>query len=176
MAPKKKGNKTAGDDWEPEAENASPALQDDTIKETPTEADVEDEFPAGGLMAMLRKKQKKGKKGKGTEDFVEGEDPTATGDQDIADKAPVEASLDDEFALPEKKGQGKTATVMKEEDIEDDERGADGKVLTKAQKEKLKKEREKQRKKENVPSRVPEVVWVHLLTGHRLRRKRRQVQ
>ncbi|PQE23260.1 Eukaryotic translation initiation factor 5B protein [Rutstroemia sp. NJR-2017a BVV2] len=155
MAPKKKNNKK-NDDWEaelgetPEPVNAAPAEE---TKDSPAEADPEDEFPQGGLMAMMRKKQKKAKKGKQTEDFVEGEDPPAADGQvdSLADKAPVEASIDDEFALPEKKGKGKNAQAKaaKADDAEDDERGADGKVLTKAQKEKLKKEREKQRKKEN---------------------------
>ena len=158
MPPKKKNNKKA-DDWEselggtPEPVAAAPPEG----KDEPAEADPEDEFPAGGLMAMMRKKQKKNKKGKQMEDFVEGEDPPTedTSDlPDLADKAPVEASIDDEFALPEKKAKGRIAPgkPAKEEDDEDDERGADGKVLTKAQKEKLKKEREKQRKKENVCS------------------------
>ncbi|PQE33261.1 Eukaryotic translation initiation factor 5B protein [Rutstroemia sp. NJR-2017a WRK4] len=170
MAPKKKNNKK-NDDWEaelgetPEPVNAAPAEE---AKDSPAEADPEDEFPQGGLMAMMRKKQKKAKKGKQTEDFVEGEDPPAADGQvdSLADKAPVEASIDDEFALPEKKGKGKNAQAKpaKADDAEDDERGADGKVLTKAQKEKLKKEREKQRKKENAakkkgaaPAAKPEV-------------------
>jgi len=88
-------------------------------------------------MAMMRKKQKK--KNKATEEA----------DEDLDGKAPVEASLDDEFALPDKKGKGKAGHV-KTDGAEDDEMGADGKVMTKAQKEKARKEREKQRKKENV--------------------------
>lgn len=155
MPPKKKNNKKA-DDWEAELGDTpeSAAVAEPETKDEPAEADAEDEFPAGGLMAMMRKKQKKNKKGKQTEDFVEGEDPPTEDTPDLAEKAPVEASIDDEFALPEKKGKGKNAPAKpaKEEDDEDDERGADGKVLTKAQKEKLKKEREKQRKKENVCS------------------------
>jgi len=149
MAPKKKGNKNADDDWEPEAETASPALQADIAKDAPSEADAEDEFPAGGLMAMMRKKQKKGKKGKADE-LVEGEDPIAMDDQATSDKAPIEASIDDEFTIPDKKNKSKGSAPVKDENGDEDERGADGKVLTKAQKEKLKKEREKQRKKENV--------------------------
>lgn len=158
MPPKKKNNKKANDDWEAEvsetpAEVAATAPEAD--KHAPAEADVEEEFPAGGLMAMMRKRQKK-KKGKGNdEDIVEGEDPPVEEQPDLTEKAPVEASIEDEFALPDKKSKGKAAQAKPapvpatgEED--DDERGADGKVLTKAQKEKLKKEREKQRKKENV--------------------------
>ncbi|ESZ98671.1 putative Eukaryotic translation initiation factor 5B [Sclerotinia borealis F-4128] len=153
MAPKKKNNKKQNDDWETElGETVEPvtAMEPDADA---AEADPEEEVVAGGLMAMMRKKQKKGKKGKQTEDFVEGEDPPAAEEQpqdDFADKAPVEASIDDEFALPEKKGKGKNvqAKAAKNDDAGDDEVGADGKMLTKAQKEKLKKEREKQRKKE----------------------------
>jgi translation initiation factor 5B len=154
MPPKKKNNKKA-DDWEAElGETPEPAAGAPETKDETAEADPDDEFPTGGLMAMMRKKQKKNKKGKQTDDFVEGEDPPTEDTPDLADKAPVEASIDDEFALPEKKGKGKNAPAkpVKDEDDEDDERGADGKVLTKAQKEKLKKEREKQRKKDNVRS------------------------
>ncbi|KAJ8071333.1 hypothetical protein OCU04_001665 [Sclerotinia nivalis] len=153
MAPKKKNNKKQNDDWEAElGETVEPVSAKEPDAET-AEADPEEEFPTGGLMAMMRKKQKKGKKGKQMEDFVEGEDPPAADEQpqdDFADKAPVEASIDDEFALPEKKGKGKNAQVKaaKNDDAGDDDLGADGKMLTKAQKEKLRKEREKQRKKE----------------------------
>ena len=158
MAPKKKNNKKV-DDWESELGETPEGAATPEVNDAPAEADPDDEFPAGGLMAMMRKKQKKGKKGKQTEDFVEGEDPpTAETPEtpDLAEKAPVEASIDDEFALPEKKGKGKNAPAKpakeEDEDEEDEERGTDGKILTKAQKEKLKKEREKQRKKENVCS------------------------
>ena len=67
---------------------------------------------------MMRKKQKKNKKGKqGGEDFLDGEDPgAADGQQGMEDKAPVEASIDDEFALPEKKGKGKAAAGAKKKD------------------------------------------------------------
>lgn len=151
MAPKKKNNKK-DDDWEAELGETAPSATtaEPENKEASAEADPEDEFPQGGLMAMMRKKQKK-KKGKQAEDFVEGEDPAAeTQENGLDTKAPVEASIDDEFALPQKKGKGKPGAAVKKEDEEDEEHGADGKVLTKAQKEKLKKEREKQRKKENV--------------------------
>jgi translation initiation factor 5B len=153
MPPKKKNNKKAADDWEAElGETPAPvAAATPETKDEPAEADAEEEFPAGGLMAMMRKRQKKKKGKQADEDFVDGEDPPAENVPDLAEKAPVEASIEDEFALPDKKGKGKNkpAETAKEDD-EDDERGADGKVLTKAQKEKLKKEREKQRKKENV--------------------------
>ncbi|KAK0102890.1 hypothetical protein ONS95_000915 [Cadophora gregata] len=150
MPPKKKSNKK-GDDWESElGEPAATAPPQDNA-DTPAEADAEEEFPAGGLMAMMRKRQKK-KKGAQQEDSFQGEDAPME-EPDLAEKAPVEASLEDEFALPDKKGKGKSAldkaAKAARADDDDDERGADGKVLTKAQKEKLKKEREKQRKKEN---------------------------
>ena len=149
MPPKKKNNKKA-DDWEAELGESPAATPLDEKKDETAEADAEEEFPQGGLMAMLRKKQKK-KKGKQGDDFVEGEDPPVADEPDLAEKAPVEASIDDEFALPDKKGKGKAAPAKPaKEDEDDEERGADGKVMTKAQKEKAKKEREKQRKKENV--------------------------
>jgi translation initiation factor 5B len=157
MAPKKKNNKKAADDWEAELGETPTTAAAPETKVEPAEADGEEEFPAGGLMAMMRKRQKKKKSKQADEDFVEGEDPPAEDLPDLAEKAPVEASIEDEFAIPDKKGKGKgkapsaSAEPAKEEE-EDDERGADGKVLTKAQKEKLKKEREKQRKKENVSS------------------------
>jgi translation initiation factor 5B len=156
MAPKKKNNKKS-DDWEAElGEAPEAAAAPETKDDAPAEADAEEEFPAGGLMAMMRKKRKN-KKGKQTEDFLEGEDPPGAEEDeqpDLAEKAPVEALIDDEFALPDKKGKGKNAPAKPaaKDEGDDDEMGADGKVLTKAQKEKLKKEREKQRKKENVRS------------------------
>ncbi|KAL2061713.1 hypothetical protein VTL71DRAFT_7091 [Oculimacula yallundae] len=150
MPPKKKSNKKANDDWEADlGEPVAPASAQDATDAAPAEADAEEEFPAGGLMAMMRKRNKK-KKGGQQDDPVEGED-APTEEPNLAEKAPEEADLEDEFALPDKKGKGKAAPAKAsaKEDDEDDERGADGKVLTKAQKEKLKKEREKQRKKEN---------------------------
>lgn len=156
MAPKKKNNKKANDDWEAELGETpvAAAEPEQDSKGAPAEADPDEEFaPAGGLMAMMRKRQKKKKAKGGDDDFLEGEDPPAAEAQpDLSEKAPVEASIDDEFALPEKKGKAKSGakSAPVPADDEDDETGADGKVLTKAQKEKLKKEREKQRKKENV--------------------------
>lgn len=149
MAPKNKTSKK-DNDWEAELGETPNGPSEPGNNDASTEADPEDEFPAGGLMAMMRKRQKK-KKGLQTEDSIEGEAPTDDL-TDLSAKAPVEASIDDEFALPGKKGKGKAAAAKsaKQEDDDEDEKGADGKVLTKAQKEKLKKEREKQRKKENV--------------------------
>ncbi len=154
MPPKKKNNKKSADDWEAELGETAPVANATTdSKDEPAEADAEEDFPAGGLMAMMRKRQKKKKGKQADEGVVEGEDPPGEEVPDLAEKAPVEASIEDEFAVEDKggKGKGKTADPPRQED-EDDERGADGKVLTKAQKEKLKKEREKQRKKENVRS------------------------
>jgi translation initiation factor 5B len=75
----------------------------------------------------------------------------------LTTKGPEEANLDDEFALPDKKGKGgkgKQAPAKSAEPAtapkDDEELGEGGRVLTKAEKEKLKKEREKQRKKEQV--------------------------
>ncbi|KAH8804816.1 putative eukaryotic translation initiation factor 5B [Xylogone sp. PMI_703] len=155
MAPKKKTNKKA-DDWE--AELGETPEQATTLQEpnnAPEEANPEDEFPQGGLMAMMRKRQKK-KKGKQDNDFVEGETPAAEEQPEIEIKAPEEASIEDEFVLPVKKGKGKPtpakpAKEEEEEDNEDDqeEKAADGHIMTKKEKERAKKEREKQRKKEN---------------------------
>jgi len=150
MPPKKKANNKT-DDLEPELGGTIDPTPVKDVADMSVEANVEEEFPAGGLMAMMRKRQKK-KKGQ-QEIFVEGEDPPQVEELDLSEKAPVEASMENEFALPDVKGKGKGSSAPTEPaklDNEDDERGADGKVLTKAQKEKLKKEREKQRKKENV--------------------------
>jgi len=153
MPPKKKNNNNKkSDDWEEElGESVAPALTQE-IKDEPAEADADEEFPAGGLMAMMRKQKNKKKKGNQGENFVEGENPPAEEGPDLTEKAPVEASMEDGFALPDKKGKGNGGSIKpaKAEEDDDEERGADGKVMTKAQKEKAKKEREKQRKKENV--------------------------
>ncbi|KAK3688143.1 hypothetical protein B0T22DRAFT_439706 [Podospora appendiculata] len=159
MAPKKKGNKKGGDDWEAELGEsiAPPAANTDAA------AEGEDEEPAaGGLMNLLRKKKEKRKKMGLSEEFPEAEKEAVVDNEPVlylAEKAPQEANLDDEFALPDKKGKGgkgkqqeKPAAAAKD----DEERGADGKVLTKAEKEKLKKEREKQRKKEQAAKKKAE--------------------
>lgn len=158
MAPKKKGNKKAQDDWEAElGETIAPANGGDAPapENGDAAAAAEDDAPAaGGLMGLMRKNKERRKK-KGLPE-LEGEDiPSAEPAEPVEEKAaPVEANMDDEFALPEKKGKGgkgkqqaKPAPAAKGGD---DETDASGKVLTKAEKEKLKKEREKQRKKENV--------------------------
>ncbi|KAI1379322.1 hypothetical protein F4677DRAFT_328157 [Hypoxylon crocopeplum] len=158
MPPKKKGNKKAADDWEADlGESIAPTNGDATAAAAtaPEENKGEDDAPAGGLMAMMKKNREKRKKKGLSEDFVDGDSaPAAEPVPDVAAKAPEEATMDDEFALPEKKGKGgkqvkqqppvTPATV----DAGDDEMGEGGRMLTKAEKEKLKKEREKQRKRE----------------------------
>lgn len=150
MPPKKKGNKNAQDDWEAElGETIAPAA--DAPQDGANEEE-EESGGAGGLMAMLRKnKEKRKKKGLPEEDFVQGEDPS--GAIDLDSKAPVEATMDDEeISRPVKKGKGgkqvKGAAAASKD--ADEETGEGGRILTKAEKEKLKKEREKQRKKEQV--------------------------
>ncbi|KEY70871.1 hypothetical protein S7711_00717 [Stachybotrys chartarum IBT 7711] len=167
MPPKKKGNKKAQDDWEADLgesiapptatetpDAANPAASKDTEAATNGNADNQndDESAAGGggLMAMLRKnKDKRKKKGLADNDFVQGEDPSAA--EPVEVKAAEEANMEDEFALPEKKGKGgkgKQAPKQEKKDDLDDDAEEGGRILTKAEKEKLKKEREKQRKKE----------------------------
>lgn len=162
MAPKKKGNKKAQDDWEAElGETIAPANEEAPATPENGDAAAEDDAPAaGGLMALLKKnKEKRKKKGLADNDFVQGEDaPDAEPAEEKA--APAEANMDDEFALPEKKGKGgkgkqqaaKSSPAAAAAKDGDDELDASGRVLTKAEKEKLKKEREKQRKKEQVCS------------------------
>jgi translation initiation factor 5B len=165
MPPKKKSNKKA-DDWESElGETADPiaaATQAAKEEEAKKDAEEEEPFGGGGLMAAMRKNRNKNKnKGKAVDDFLDGEDPPGVEpgapETVLTVKAPEEATMENEFTLPEKKGKAKGAVSgaakppkeEKEED-EDEERGADGKLLSKKEKEKLKKEREKQRKKEQV--------------------------
>ncbi|KAL6858490.1 hypothetical protein J3F83DRAFT_750985 [Trichoderma novae-zelandiae] len=144
MAPKKKGNKNAQDDWEAElGESIAPVTA--TEENNGDNAQEDETSGGGGLMAMLRKnKEKRKKKG-----IVDDEPEPAPVEEDLSAKAPVEATVDDdEFALPQKKGKGgkgKPAPAAKEDK---DDLDASGRILTKAEKEKLKKEREKQRKKE----------------------------
>ncbi|KAJ0117881.1 eukaryotic translation initiation factor 5b [Diaporthe amygdali] len=156
MAPKKKGNKKGQDDWEAElGESIAPANGDGApAPENGDAAGAEEDAPAaGGLMGLMRKNKERRKK-KGLPE-LEGEDAPGAEPAEPAEPtaAPAEANIEDEFALPEKKGKGgkgkqqaKPAPAAKGDD---DEADASGRVLTKAEKEKLKKEREKQRKKEN---------------------------
>lgn len=143
----------------PEAKSSR--LEDAAEVEKPGASDLEltadDAFePSGGLMAMMRKRQKQKKNKKQENDILSGENPQDKDVTDMTDKVPVEASLDEEYKIQGKKQKGKpipTNNKTKDDGIE--EKGSDGKVLTKAQKEKLKKEREKLRKKENVSSSIP---------------------
>ncbi len=146
MAPKKKGNKKGQDDWEADlGESIAPPDANGQPNADDANANGDDEGASGGgggLMAQLRKKRKK--KGGQDGDFVDGEDPAAD-----AEKAPQEAAMDDEFALPASKGKGGKAKPEPAKPAAADNDGEDGgRMLTKAEKEKLRKEREKQRKKE----------------------------
>ena len=171
MAPKKKGNKKGNDDWEAElgevADPIAAAAQEPEDVET-AQDEEEDGIGAGGggLLAALKKnKSKKQKKGKAVEeDNLEGEDsPAKNGTnghaepnsiEDLAAKAPEEATTDDLFAAlatKGKSGKGKHAKV--EVAPNEDADGLDGEggtMKSKKEKEKEKKEREKQRKKEQV--------------------------
>lgn len=172
MAPKGKKGKKQADDWENElGEDAN--LNEDVAQQQKSQEDDKQEQDAdvgtggGGLLAALKKnKDKRKKKGKADNDFVEGEDIAAAvngtnGDVvngvDLADKAPEEATMDDEDAfgdVAKKEKPGKKDTPKPADDLEDDDDDNDsnlgGGVMTKKEKEKLKKEREKQRKKEQV--------------------------
>lgn len=163
MAPKKKGNKNAQEDWEAElGESIAPA--GDAPPAAEENGEDGEAAGGGGLMAMLRKNKEKRKK-KGIVDEEPAPEPVV---EDLSAKAPVEASLDDdEFALPQKKGKGgkgKPAPAAKDDDKDDLEEP--GRILTKAEKEKLKKEREKQRKKEQVrkPPSINTIGHFRLLT------------
>lgn len=156
MAPKKKGGKHQDDDWEADLGEAPPTATEpqDADGNANGNAD-EDSGMGGGLLAALKKnKNKRAKKGRAGDDFLDGEDPTAEGDGiTLNGKAPEEANLaeDDVFAGTSKKGKpgkqdeqkqsGKAAAADKEDE---------GGLKSKKEKEKEKKEREKQRKKEQV--------------------------
>ena len=155
MAPKKKNaGKKANDDWEAElGESIAPPAAADAAPADGDEASA----GAGGLMNLMRKNKEKRKKKGLSEDFVEGEsapgaEPPAVPEPapDLAGKVAEEANPDDEFALPDKKGKGGKGKPQDDEAGGADDHDASGRVLTKAEKEKLKKEREKQRKKEQV--------------------------
>ncbi|ODA78512.1 hypothetical protein RJ55_05893 [Drechmeria coniospora] len=148
MAPKKKGNKKAQDDWEADLGEtippADPAASDAVNADANADnGDDEAAGGGGGLMAMLRKnKDKRNKKGL-TDDDVHGSDAAPA-----HPASAQEASMDTEFALPDKKGKNFKGKQAPGKDKPADEVNDSGKILTKAEKEKLKKEREKQRKKE----------------------------
>ena len=159
MAPKGKKGKKAGDDWdEGLGESADPIAQAEAEAKAADAAAEEEEIGGGGLMAALRKnKEKRKKKGKnvGPDDFEgEGDTVTPTVDEslDLAAKAPVEATMDDDdlFGAPAKKGKGGKGGKQQQAKQAGADEEETGGVKTKAQKEKEKKEREKQRKKEQV--------------------------
>ncbi|KIX95777.1 uncharacterized protein Z520_08485 [Fonsecaea multimorphosa CBS 102226] len=167
MAPKKKGGKKQVDDWENElGETVDPIAQaTEDAKQAEAENEAEEEMNGGagggGLMAALRKnKDRRAKKGKPVNDFVEGEDADGVAppepENDLAAKAPTEATFeedDDVFAgnahkktKGGKKQQERTESPAPVDDGED--AGEGGGVKSKKEKEREKKEREKQRKKE----------------------------
>ncbi|KAI0469427.1 hypothetical protein F4859DRAFT_515922 [Xylaria cf. heliscus] len=163
MAPKKKGGKKAADDWEADlGESIAPTNGDASAAADAPEEQAEDgDAPVGGLMAMMKKNREKRKKKGLSENFVDGDSaqPATPEPTDIsAFKPPQEASAEDEFAEPEKKGKGgkqnknqpaaKAPAAAAAAAGADEDDAGDGRILTKAEKEKLKKEREKQRKKE----------------------------
>ena len=103
MAPKGKKGKKAGDDWdEGLGESADPIAQAEAEAKAADAAAEEEETGGGGLMAALRKnKEKRKKKGKNVgPDDLEGEGdtvtPTVDESLDLAAKAPVEATMDDD--------------------------------------------------------------------------------
>lgn len=165
MPPKKKGNKKAQDDWEADLGETIPSTHEtavDANDAAPEAKGDDDTAGGGGLMAMLRKnKERRKKKGLADDDLIQEEDaPSSEPLGDISNKAPQEATLDDEFALPEKKGKGgKAKPAARKDDAADGDDAGSGRVLTKAEKEKLKKEREKQRKKEQVCCSFPGDPW-----------------
>ena len=97
------------------------------------------------------------------EDWIDGETIPGAGtaapeDEQPTVKAAEEAGLGDEFAPPEKKTKGaKVKQAEKQAQPADVDGVDDGRVLTKAEKERLKKDKEKQRKKEQVGCRSPVV-------------------
>lgn len=191
MAPKKKGNKKATDDWEADlGETADPTAAPPATEGVPSPED-EDLGGGGGLLAALKKnKKQKQKKGKAVQDdYLEGEDPPDTNGVDghgepdgitqLAQKVPQEANADEMFDDQVKKvkgGKGKQPrgpdTSLSPAQIDPVDQENEGSSLkSKKEKEKEKKEREKQRKKEQVrisASRTPEPG----LTLCRLRRKK----
>jgi len=177
MAPKGKKGKKQQDDWENElGEDVAQTNGGEKEGEQPDvpvpQEDGEDDTGSGGggLLAMLKKnKEKRKKKGKQDNDFVEGEDiaalangeepDAATNGDALANKAPEEATFDDEDVFAgnaNKKGKKGPATTAKavEEDDDDNDSVASGAVgggvKSKKEKEKERKEREKQRKREQV--------------------------
>lgn len=143
MAPKKKGNKRQEEDWEADLGESAPAVEAPPAEEA---QEGDEEAPVGGLMAALRKnKAKKAKKGKATNDFVEGEDAGAGAGDDLASKAPEEGNFDDDDVFA-----GKKTKPIKDivKPAEEEPESGEFRVKSKKEKEREKKEKEKQRKKE----------------------------
>lgn len=148
MAPKKKGNKRQEEDWEADLGESAPAVEAPPADEAQED---NEEAPVGGLMAALRKnKAKKAKKGKQTNDFVEGEDASAG--NDLASKEPEEGNFDDDdvFAGKQTKpikeivkpaaeepeaGEFRVKSKKEKEREKKEQLRKEGKLLTKAQKE-----------------------------------------
>jgi translation initiation factor 5B len=159
MPPKKKGAKKGTDDWEADLGEtpASVTASTNGHEEEPPQEGEDNEGPGvGGLLAALKKnKTKKAKKGKLVQDdYVDGGDLLdANETDDLASKAPQEATAEDLFATPTKnKGaKGKQKAEEKVAESGGEESGGEGGTLkSKKEKEKERKEREKQRKKEQV--------------------------
>ncbi|GLA19402.1 translation Initiation Factor 5B [Aspergillus niger] len=152
MAPKKKGNKRQEEDWEAELGESAPAAGGEAeapAAEEGAPADEDAGMGGGGLLAALRKnKNKKAKKGKPVNDFVEGEDATqeANGDADFASKQPEEGTFDEDDVFAGKAKPKKAAAAPEPKPAEEEEGGF--RVKSKKEKEREKKEREKQRKRE----------------------------
>ncbi|KAJ5808044.1 hypothetical protein N7474_009313 [Penicillium riverlandense] len=144
MAPKKKGNKRQEEDWEAEMGEAAPVAETPTTEQPAEDAAPADEEEMGGggglLAAVRRNKNKKAKKGKPVNDFVEGEDAN-----DFAGKEPEEGTFDDDDVFA-----GKKTKPIKDVPPPPPPAQEEGefRVKSKKEKEKEKKEREKQRKKE----------------------------
>ena len=160
MPPKKKGNKRGEEDWEAELGESAPA-PDAPAEEPQNDGEEEAEAGAGGLMAALRKnKAKKAKKGKPTNDFVEGEDAGA----DIASKQPEEGTFDEDDVFAGKAAKKPIKDVPAPKAADKDEDG-EFRVKSKKEKEREKKEREKARKKEQV-----RLECLHSMLSYRLGR------
>ncbi|RLL97167.1 hypothetical protein CFD26_104731 [Aspergillus turcosus] len=157
MAPKKKGNRKQDDDWEAELGESIAPVSEQPQEEAPADAAPEDDGMSGGLLAALRKnKNKKAKKGKPVNDFVEGEDATevANGDADFSSKQPEEGTFDEEDVFAGKKSQ-KPAKATPPPPAEPEGEG-EFRVKSKKEKEREKKEREKQRKREQAAKKKTE--------------------
>ncbi|RDA91040.1 hypothetical protein CP533_2551 [Ophiocordyceps camponoti-saundersi (nom. inval.)] len=164
MPPKKKGSDKKGyDDWENELGESIVPSQDAASNgpsSDPAGDHADSSSGGGGLMAMLRKNKEKRKKG-----F---QDDALNRKEDTQSSTPAtsnEASGVQEEASNKRDKAEKGKPLSAKNDEADDSMGNDGRILTKSEKEKLKKEREKQRKKEQAakkkasstgPSKAPE--------------------